>query len=72
MAFLEPETGLAETNVAWVRAEVVRQEMCVVAGWKCGFTNFQQLRRRLNDLRWFYEQPVELRSTDSRERLSPI
>jgi hypothetical protein len=32
MAFLEPETGLAETNVAWVRGEVIRQEMCAVAG----------------------------------------
>jgi hypothetical protein len=40
MAFLEPGTGLAGTIVDWVRAEVIREEMGVLAGWKCGFTNF--------------------------------
>jgi hypothetical protein len=67
MAFLEPGTGLAGTIVAWVRAEVIREEMGVLAGWKCGFTNFQQLRRRFNDLRGRRRKTlVELRSTDSR------
>jgi hypothetical protein len=68
-SFPEPERTLAERSLPLPGDGSSAAKIHALVRLRCGSTIFQRLARRLNGLR--EDGPVELRSTDSRGRLSP-